>query len=657
MKGRRFDKAYLRPFGAPAFVHKNLRGNKLLPKAIPGIYVGFSHNDLTHIVYAPSKPSGHREMRSIHVRFGQLGRAKQILTPLNGDNGNDSTDDEADVQPSHPSDDDGEAEEQPSQLTAPPITPPQSPIDPLLMDMTDFDSEGEASVAAVKSRQSLSNDNPATVAQALKSKFSNEWQEAMDAELSAMEALDVFDRVAKVPHGSRIINSRFVFTIKRDACGGILKFKARLVAQGFTQQKDLDYDEVFSATVSIDSMRAILASMVARGWEMRQGDISNAYLNADIDKELYLSLPDKSTARLRKAIYGLKQSGRLWNRELNKFLTEELKLTRCNTDQCVYRADDLIILVYVDDIIVCAPSIESIQGVEKQLQSRFPMKDLSELGLMLGISMSYNRKNGDLTLSQSHYLRETLEDFGMTDCRPLATPLDPGYKDSPASEGEFTDPKPYRRLIGKLRYAADRTRPDLVTALSILSRHMQTPAERHWKVLLRILRYVKGTLDYKLTYTQDENHLNAFTDAGWHSDKTTSRSRTGFVVRYGDSPVAWKSKLQRVIATSVAEAEYMALADCCHEIIFMRQLFAELFHKEQPPTLIRVDNQAAIKVAEGCASSMGHVRVRFHFARQCVEENIAQLQYCPTNEMIADMFTKPLAKPKVSQFCQQLNLC
>jgi len=187
---------------------------------------------------------------------------------------------------------------------------------------------------------------------------------------------------------------------------------------------------------------------------------------------------------------------------------------------------------------------------------------------------------------------------------------------------------------------------------------MQAPAERHWAALLKVLRYVKGTLTYKLTFTQSDGHtLNAYTDAGWHSDQPTSRSRTGFVVRYGSSPVAWKSRLQKVIATSVAEAEYMALSDCCHAVLFVRQLLHEVSGADLAPTTVRVDNQAAIRVAEGCSSSMGHVRVRYHFARQCVDEHITQLEYCPTNKMIADMFTKPLAKPKMLAFCQQLHLC
>ena len=176
-------------------------------------------------------------------------------------------------------------------------------------DDGDADGEGEHSVAAIKRRAPQGSDVPATIAQALKSTSSDEWQDAMDSELSAMEALQVFEGVDDVPHNARVITSRFVFAFKRDVDGSVVKYKARLVAQGYTQQKDIDYDEVFSATVAFDSMRAILATLVNRGWEMRQGDISNAYLNAPIDKELFLRLPDKTVVRLRKAIYGLKQSG------------------------------------------------------------------------------------------------------------------------------------------------------------------------------------------------------------------------------------------------------------------------------------------------------------------------------------------------------------
>jgi len=310
------------------------------------------------------------------------------------------------------------------------------------------------------------------------------------------------------------------------------------------------------------------------------------------------------------------------------------------------------VAVYVDDLLIFTDDDNDMESFKSAISTRFKMKDLGEPNLCLGIKIHYNRKERQLTLSQRHYLLNVLETFRMSDAKPIGTPLSTGYVDLPADEEKPLPKVPFRELLGSLMYAATMTRPDIATAVNILCRHMKAFNEDHWTAAKHLLRYIKGSLDYTITYNGSEPSTPVvYSDASYVSDKTTGRSRTGYVVISSGGPTAWTSKLQTTVALASAESEYMALASTAQEVIFLRQLLEELLHHPlAEPTLVLTDNQPAMHVANRSTTRMRHIRVRYHFVRQCVTQHAIVLQYCPTNDMVADLLTKILPKPKTQQF-------
>ena len=487
-------------------------------------------------------------------------------------------------------------------------------------------------------------------------------------ELNAMKENKVFDVVAEedVPKGTKLLRSMLIFKTKRDNNGRVIKHKARWVAKGFSQKKGINYNETFAPTVPITAIRTMLSNACARGMNIQQMDVTTAFLNAELDHDIYMlpprvegMFPKNTVLKLKRSLYGLKQSPRLWNQTLDHWLRDQ-GLQPTQTDACVYTKKTpkglLWVAVYVDDLLIFADDDGDMTAFKASISKRFKMKDLGEPSLCLGIKIVYNRKKRLLSLSQRHYLLNVLDNFGMSEAKHLGTPLSTGYVDKPADPDHPLPDVPFREVVGSLMYAATMTRPDIATAVSILCRHMKAYNMEHWTAAKHVLRYIKGTLDYNITYNGSEpSHNVAYSDASYGSDMATGRSRTGYVVISSGGPTAWNSRLQSTVAMASAESEYMALASTAQEVIFLRQLHEELFHhKLDEPTLVFTDNQPAMHVANRSITKMRHIRVRYHFVRQCVTEHAIVLRYCSTHDMVADLLTKILGKPKTQQFSMQL---
>ncbi|EGD80067.1 hypothetical protein PTSG_13028 [Salpingoeca rosetta] len=431
----------------------------------------------------------------------------------------------------------------------------------------------------------------------------------------------------------------------------------------------------FASTATIAAIRTMLAMAVARGMDIQQMDVNTAFLNAPVDHEIYVQPPavdgifsPNTVLRLKRGLYGLKQSPRLWNHTLDAWMREQ-DFVPTATDACIYRrtcngGKVMWVAVYVDDLLIFADSDSDMAAFKKAISKRFKMKDLGSPDICLGIKVQHDRKARTVTMSQEHYLRNVLESFGMADCKPVGTPLCTGYVDKPADREESLPDVPFRELLGSLLYAATMTRPDISAAVSILSRRMQHFGMDHWKAAKHLLRYIKGTLSYTIKYaaTGDTSNgstadgvLSAYSDASFASDVDTRRSRTGFVVFCSTGPVSWNSKLQATVATASADAEYMALAATAQELMFLRQLQEELTGAVLcEPTLVHTDNQPAQRVAEHAASRMRHILVKYHYIRECVDTKRIVLSYLATEHMIADLLTKILPRPKTAQFCTML---
>ena len=313
-------------------------------------------------------------------------------------------------------------------------------------------------------------------------------------------------------------------------------------------------------------------------------DVKTAFLNRTVDHDIYVSQPEgfvdpdhpDYVCKLKKSLYGLKQSARCWNQTLDNFLVTN-GYRRSPADECIYvktvKRDDgfisfVVIAVYVDDII---PVSNDVKVEIESLCSEFEMVDLGEIHFILGMTIKRDRATKTLTISQGQYLKDLLKRFGMEECKPMSTPLESGKKfHKQTDEEEWCDKSIYQQAIGCLTYVLTATRPDIAAAVVTLSQFMSDPSKEHWIGVKRTLRYIKGTLSYGLRFSvNDEYDLYGFSDADWAGDADSRQSSSGGVFKVANSTVSWCSKKQATVAKSTTEAEYVALSQATQEAIYL----------------------------------------------------------------------------------------
>ncbi|GKV50619.1 hypothetical protein SLEP1_g57319 [Rubroshorea leprosula] len=450
------------------------------------------------------------------------------------------------------------------------------------------------------------------------------------------------------------------------ADGSIERFKARLVAQGFTQQQGIDYDDTFSPVVKPVTIRTVLALAVMYSWPIHQLDVKNAFLHGRLSEVVYMSQPPgfidpqypDYVCRLNRALYGLKQAPRAWFQRFASFLfTRGFSQARSDSSMFLYHSNGTIgiLLLYVDDIVLTASTTVLLHDIISLLKREFLMTDLGQLNYFLGISVSFN--SDGLFLSQSKYTHELLERSGMLDYKPVVTPMAPKAKlfstDSPA----YSDPAFYRSIVGALQYLTF-TRPDIAFAVGQVCQHMHAPTHNHFTVVKRILRYLKGTLNYGLQLFRNSSlSLHMFTDADWAGCVDTRRSISGYCLFLGNSLISWSSKKQNTIARSNAEAEYRAIANAVAEVIWVRQLLSELHVFLHSPPMVYCDNINAIYMSLNPVQHQRtkHIEIDIHFVREHVASGIICIQYVPSSAQRADVLTKALSsalfRSQSSSFC------
>ena len=317
---------------------------------------------------------------------------------------------------------------------------------------------------------------PTTVAEALARQDKEKWLHAMNDEVDSLHANDVWDLV-ELPQDRRATGSKWIFKLKANAEGVVERYKARLVAQGFSQKFGEDYDETFCPVVRHESIRTLIALSVQNGLKLHQMDITTAFLNGELKEEVYMKQPEgfvvkgqeDLVCRLKRSIYGLKQSGRCWNNTLHEEL-KKMGFVQSASDPCIYIASEgemCIVAIYVDDIIVAAKTDDRILQVKRDLSKRFKAKDLGELHHFLGMKIIQNQNTAEVWIGQPAYTQDILEKFHMTDAKPVSTPLDANSKlMNAADDSDTVDVELYQSAVGSLLYLSVATRPDIAFALS-----------------------------------------------------------------------------------------------------------------------------------------------------------------------------------------------
>jgi len=404
-------------------------------------------------------------------------------------------------------------------------------------------------------------DEPTCYSQASKNP---EWRAAMNNEFDALLKNGTWSLVPFSPQ-MNVVGSKWVFRIKRKANGDIERYKARLVAKGFHQQPGIDFAETYSPVVKPITIRTVLSIAVSAGWEIRQVDVSNAFLHGLLQETVYMAQPPgfqhpqypAAVCKLRKAIYGLKQAPRAWFSRLSARLID-LKFTSSKSDSSlfIYKAKGITIfvLIYVDDIIITGSHPETISQLIKDLHDSFALKDLGRLNFFLGVEATWHPDG--LHLSQQRYIHDLLTKTNMLLAKPISTPLSASTTLSRFEGSTVTDPTSYRSTVGSLQYLS-LTRPDIAFAVNKVSQFMQDPRDSHWSAVKRILRYLKSTISHTFCiHKNSSKQLTAYSDSDWASCPDDRRSTSGYCVLLGKNILSWSSKKQPTVSRSSTESEY-----------------------------------------------------------------------------------------------------
>lgn len=327
----------------------------------------------------------------------------------------------------------------------------------------------------------------------------------------------------------------------------------------------------------------------------------------------------------------------------------------CSSDPCVFVCDDIILAIYVDDGLIAASSEKKIEPVIQYLRMEFEIK-LFSADCFLGLEIS-RLNDGSIHLHQTAYAKKVLERFKMTESNGATTPADPNQILDNFKNSEKAN-YPYREAVGSLMYLAIATRPDISFAVGAVSRYLENPTESHVTAVKRILKYIKTTIDYGLRYDSSVTmDLNGYSDADYAGDKETRRSTSGHVFWFGSGVVSWCSERQKSVALSTTESEYIAASSGVKELVWLQRLLKEVTGQEAE-TNFYMDNQSAIRLIKNPEfhKRTKHIDVRYHFIREKFEEGFFNLHYVPSDEQLADIFTKALPKDRFQNLRNLLSI-
>ena len=681
--GSTFDASVLRPFGCAAYVHKQ-DAQKLAPRARVGIYLGHSRINNCSIVHFPDTNT---TVESRHLQFDESSRGP-APAPRGGEDSEPhqqrgasadpfarvldtvAPDTRDDTPPApHDNTDDGPTQVQVQDEEIDMLVNPDSAFwtqaNTATTEPGPFDDDLVA--FALLAASVAEGADPMTLAEALASLEADAWRVSIAEEMAALDENKTWQVVspAELPPGARALSTKLVFKRKLDQFGNVERLKTRLVVRGFEQRAGRDFAEVFAPVVHKTTVRVALAIAAALGLSVHHLDVSTAFLNGTIDGDVFIKLPDGigrdgQVCKLLKALYGLRQSPRRWNEVLDATIKTKLGMQRSKTDPCLYtrtdpKASPLFLVVWVDDILVIGRDAVDIDHVKSVFKSHFKIRDLGEASMYVGIAIRH--EHGRMVLSQEHYTRSLMDKHNLADAKPKTTPLPPTWSLSAAQAAQPLDPQAageYRTIVGEVMYLATATRPDLSFAASQLAQVMSTPTHVAMHAAKHVLRYISGAPGLSLCYSKTRAHpgeLTAWVDATWASDTATARSVTGYVVVLNGAAVVWKTKKQTSVARSSCEAEYSALGELAAELQFVRSLLHDMHLAPDTPVVVHEDNQGALRIATNAETSSRskHFNVAYHYTRELIQNNTIKLQYCPTEKMIADGFTKQIPAPRAIQ--------
>ena len=525
---------------------------------------------------------------------------------------------------------------------------------------------------------------------ALKHPQAEGWAKAFQTELDAMETMKVW-RYVQLPPDRRAIGCRWVSRTKYDAQGNIARLKARIVVKGYSQIEGKDFNETFAPVLKYTTLRVLLSIIATLDYEFLQFDVPTAFLNADLKEVVYMDVPEGVAGRetmppgtvclLLKTLYGLKQSPREWNKDLDATILA-LGWKRCAADSCLYvktsaTGKAMFLPVFVDDGFPAAHRTDMTELMVdlKSIMVKYHIKDLCEAELVLGMRIRRNRAARTLTLDHQLSIVRLGETHQMLPgAKPLLTPMlgtaigditdEPVPSAAPDDETEEqqiaaqarSNFPHYRSIVGALNYIAASVRPDISFCVSFLASSLIDPQVSHWRAARRCLQYLLGTSELGLTYGAncttdmiDPVQLGpSYCDASWAGDVRGRRSQLAYVMQVNGGTVSWASQKQSTVARSSCESEYVSMSNATCEIIWLRTLLHEMGFEQSHATVLYCDNQPAIDLAHdtGINTRTKHIDIAHHFMRDHIEQHRLRVLHMPTDRQLADMLTKSLGAHK-----------
>ena len=511
------------------------------------------------------------------------------------------------------------------------------------------------------------DDEPMTYKQAIASADAKEWLQSIKEEVNSLQKNQTWVEMNR-EEWMNVIGSKWVFKKKKDENGNVQRYKSRLVAKGYNQEYGVDYNETFAPVLKYKSFRLLLILAILFDLEVDQMDVKTAFLNADVDEDIYLDVPDgvnvskNKVLKLLKALYGIKQAPKAWNDNINAYLLS-LGFTACIKDTCIYvkrtkTNNDIMLGLFVDDVMPVYNKRDKNEWLQykQQLMTKYEVSDLGRVNHILGMKVSFN---GDkICIDQHVYVKEKLNEFNMHECKMMKTPEQSGVKLVEAAENEKLDDKytkMMRGIVGSVMYASVSTRPDITHAVNMVARFMAKPGHHHLIAAKCILRYLQGTQHLGLVYQKDERMkddgdkktvtVTGYCDSDWGGDLVTRKSTTGYCVFVNNNLVSWNTKKQQTVATSSAEAEVMASVEVVKEVKWLQQMLSELGFIVKTPTIVFCDNQSAIRISEKDVQHdrTKHIDIKYHFVKDELRSKNIEMKYISTDKQLADIFTKGLS--------------
>jgi hypothetical protein len=514
---------------------------------------------------------------------------------------------------------------------------------------------------------------PNDFADVLISKHKDKWMGGMNEELDQMDSRGVYSYVER-PKNKKVLPVKWHFDLKRNEDGDPVRFKARFVVKGYMQVEGLDFQETYAPVCRAETRRVLFAIAAQKGMKVHHLDVKTAFLYADLDEEVYVEQPpgfesgDK-VLKLHKALYGLKQAPRAWHTKLVEELTAVgFKANAADPGLFVHitaTGSPVYLPAYVDDILLVSSNDSAVEVIMSILKAVFDLHDLGEASHFLGIKVERNWDKGTIKLSHPAKIDDLMESFGMVGCKPRIVPMDASFvmteKEQDGDEGSgvlLEKGHRYLELIGSLMYVANNFRPDIAHAVGLLARYRAAPTTSHWEAAKRILAYLGSTRDMGLVYGGVGSFgLHAYVDADYAGCLDSRKSTTGYVFLLYGGAVSWCSRKQQSVASSTVEYEYMAFHACAKVAVWLRGLVKELglgFN----PVVIFGDNQGCIANVKNPITSRytKHIDVAYHAVRELASLKKIVPCYVPTDENVADTFTKPLAKVKFRRFREGMGI-